>query len=785
MTEKILESQLVIGATDKTGAAFAGAAKNAEQLRASLGNLKNVDVGGAHIATLNRQIRDQTRLLHNEAAALREVRQARELANIAFGKRWFGGRIAEEEKAILASAGVAKRAAQLETELAGLKNFAPGSLGFDNANRRIAEQTQLLRAERVAAEELRLSLQRSNAAMGRRGVGVAGAPEAGTSRIGGLVGPLAAGYAVYESAHFLHAIAEKTAHAAVQGQHERVRMEAAGMTPGERGEAEDVAARLSSKIMPLSQTTLLHMLRNARSIVGSYEEAAKVVEPMAKLRVIAMGAHPERAEELEEDFDKLIKGMEIKGVTQNLPKFKHYMDNMAKAINVFGDTLRMTDYFAMFKYGRGATQALSDQFMLMTAPTFAQELGGSSAGKALSTFYQTLVGGRMQVKAANELLDLGLIGDKSKVKISKAGIVTSVKPGAVLGWQLAAADPYRWVNEIFLPALRKRGITDKTQILGEIATVFRDATAQQLVTVLATQQSRIMKDWRMVAGAEGLGAADTFLNKDVGLAFKSVTEQLQNLFQAAGSPMAPAAARYLNDLARGISNLTAVSREHPVAAGGGMIAAMSGSALAVYEGVVLALGKFGMLSQATAHSLARAPLAVLGSAALPLTLGGFGTVEWLRGLEAQNQSGKAVNREIIASLPWYRRAAIWMQENIFGADPNRLVPELGASPFNRGAGYFRDQATQLKALVEGAAPGWLESVNAQGAWRSQAEAPSVELKGDATVTVKIEAPEWLETMVEQEGHIPGIKVTGTTGSVGRSWGDVGGEHASFADRFAP
>lgn len=49
----------------------------------------------------------------------------------------------------------------------------------------------------------------------------------------------------------------------------------------------------------------------------------------------------------------------------------------------------------------------------------------------------------------------------------------------------------------------------------------------------------------------------------------------------------------------------------------------------------------------------------------------------------------------------------------------------------------------------------------------------VRLAGDATVTVKIEAPEWLRATVEHDGNIEGVKIRGTTGDVGVSWPDVG------------
>ncbi len=69
----------------------------------------------------------------------------------------------------------------------------------------------------------------------------------------------------------------------------------------------------------------MHTARNVRAVVGTFDEAAKIMDPLMQLRVTALGAHPDTAGELGEDFDKLVKGMEIKGVTQDLGKFNHYI----------------------------------------------------------------------------------------------------------------------------------------------------------------------------------------------------------------------------------------------------------------------------------------------------------------------------------------------------------------------------------------------------------------------------------------------------------------------------
>ena len=321
-------------------------------------------------------------------------------------------------------------------------------------------------------------------------------------------------------------VAEKIIRESAARQHERVRMEVYGMSASEMMDAEGTAAALASKYKPVAQTDIMHMLRNARSIVGSYEEAGKIMDPLLALRVTALGSHPGN-QELEADFDKLIKGLEIKGITQNLPKFREYMDGMAKAINVFGDTLRPTDYYEMFKYGRQSTQGLSEDYMLSVAPTLAQELGGSSAGKANSAFYTAIVGGKMTVAGARALQELGLV-DSSKIMKGKGGDLAKLKPGAIEGSALAAMNPYAWVNQILLPAMAKKGIVNPQKIQEVIATVFTNSVGAQLASIFSTQQSRIEKDRALISGAKGLSAAEEFMKKDPEIAWQSLKNAFSN-----------------------------------------------------------------------------------------------------------------------------------------------------------------------------------------------------------------------------------------------------------------
>ncbi|MCW2276380.1 hypothetical protein GJ654_18810 [Rhodoblastus acidophilus] len=338
-----------------------------------------------------------------------------------------------------------------------------------------------------------------------------------------------------------------------KAQHERLRMEASGMAKEEIEHANAQALKLAKDIPNFDQSTTMHMLRNMRSIVGSYEEAAELLEPMMKLRAVTEAARG--GENMAEEFDKLIKGMEIKGATQNPREFRQYMDGMAKAMNVFGDTLRPTDYYEMFKYGRQSTRGLSQEYMLQVAPTLAQELGGAQAGTAQQAFFSAIVGGKMTKTALKQMMDYGLV-DPSKVYTPKGGHIAQVKPGGIIGSQMAMANPYEWVNQFLLPALAKKGVVDPNKIQEVIATLFSKGTAAQLVSIFATQQSRFMKDAALVRGAKGLESADMFNSRDGGIAFRNLGQQLGSYMQEAGKAIADSLAAPTNEFAQAVASAT-------------------------------------------------------------------------------------------------------------------------------------------------------------------------------------------------------------------------------------
>lgn len=593
-----------------------------------------------------------------------------------------------------------------------------------------------------------------------------------------MIGSGAKMAATYGGAHLAIKTVERAARVAAAQAHEETRMRVAGMKDSEIKDAEDLSGALSMKYPALAKTDIMHAARNARSIVGSFEEAAEILEPMMKLKVIAFGAHPEKVDELNEEFDKLIKGEEIKGITQNLPRFVHGMDMMAKAVNVFGDTLRPTDFYETVKYSRQAAVPLSDRFMLETAPTLAQELGGSGTGKALSTFYGTVIGGKMKDVAAREFVKYGL-ADPDKIVKTKTGAVKGLLPNGIKEGRLASEDPYAWVNDVFLPALAKQGVTDPKEIQDHIATMFRDSTAAQMVGIFATQQKRIEKDWDLIRKAHGLEAADEFQKNDPKVIRKAISSQADNILSNTAGPLVPTANAGMNWLVSGEQWLAERSKSRPgdTFAAGTWLGAMMGAA---------SLDSLGWLSEKV---LGRG-----GSPGLSKAVGSMAPVLALTQLADNILDDDDVNRlKRYEASPRYRFDQLHDLDEkdkaagIYG-DPDfeayvKAQTSAKRAALNGELGAFGYNPAITSGRYQAGGPGWsIDDIRKATGIGGAGEPAEAKIVGEATLKTEVTvspSPDFLARVSQtvQNGinafRSTGAPATGSSGSTGRSMPEAG------------
>jgi hypothetical protein len=389
--------------------------------------------------------------------------------------------------------------------------------------------------------------------------------------------PVAAGAAGAGGIRGLEGLIHETVKATSDRAQEQMRDILAGISPTEMADANRLSLELSQRYQAFSQTTVLHALRNMRSIVGTYEEAAKLLDPILNLRLNVLAAHPNRAAELDEDFDKLMKGEEIVGASQDPERFKRNMELTRRAMNVFGDTLRPYDFFEFAQHSRGAGQSMNDQFRLAIGPTLMQHMGGSQAGTAVSSMFQQFVGGHMSLAAANLMEKFGLL-DNSKVEFTKAGLIKRVQPGALVESDLFKNNAYEWLQKVFLPKVG--GDKSKEQLADINAVLASKATTDQILGILISQAQSIEKDIALEKSVPDADKSRDAINKNVGIAWQGVTEQFQNLLAVAGSPLAEPAAAAMHKIADGIIALENAAAKHPIRAAAGLVAGATGAAAA-------------------------------------------------------------------------------------------------------------------------------------------------------------------------------------------------------------
>ena len=118
--------------------------------------------------------------------------------------------------------------------------------------------------------------------------------------------------------------------------------------------------------------------------------------------------------------------------------------------------------------------------------------------------YQNIYQGRTTKRAANNMERLGLIADPSKLKHDKAGQISFLDVGAIKGAALFKKDQFAWMEQVLLPELAKKGITERGQIHDAIGSIFTNRTASSLFSTMYDQREQIHKNAKLNAGAENI-----------------------------------------------------------------------------------------------------------------------------------------------------------------------------------------------------------------------------------------------------------------------------------------
>lgn len=363
----------------------------------------------------------------------------------------------------------------------------------------------------------------------------------------------------------------------------------------------------------VSQTDVLEQIRDGMTTFGSEAKAQELEPILARMKFANDALYgEEQGEDRSRLFMDMMKAVELRGGVNNPAEFARQANMIQQVINASGGRVNADEWLQVIKTGSVAVRGLDDAAFYYKLEPMIQEMGGQRVGTSLMSLYQNLYQGRIQKGAARDLEKWGLIGDKSKVSFDKVGQQAFVGPGALLDGDLFKRDMFAWIDKVFIPQLKKHGITTKSQIMDAVGAVIPNRTASGIVSSYIMQQQANERRARLNARADGIDnmydkARHTTQSVEVNLAARRA-----DLYKTMGDTILPAYTRALEVATNAVVKLNHFMQENP---------RLTKAMLIALSGLGVILGICGAITLAMAAMWGPLALVRLGFQTLGIRMG--------------------------------------------------------------------------------------------------------------------------------------------------------------------
>ncbi|QOK96364.1 phage tail protein [Ralstonia pseudosolanacearum] len=380
---------------------------------------------------------------------------------------------------------------------------------------------------------------------------------------------------------------------------EKLRIGALGL--GDESTKEALAFAEKMKAYGVSQVEKAELMRDAMSVFADTHHAEMVMPTLAKMKFAnaAVFGQADGAEN-ERKFVDMLKVIELRGGLASEGEFQKQADMVQKVITATGGRVQADEWLQVIKTGGLAAKGADDKAFYYTLEPLVQEMGGNRVGTAMMSAYQNLYQGKTTKRALHNLDNFGLIADRSKVKEDKAGQVSFMDPGALKGADLFRQNQFAWLEQVLLPTLAAKGITDRKQVEDAIGSIFSNRTAAGLFAQMYLQRNQIHKNMGLNEGSDGIEqleerAKGTAQGKEL-----ETLAKVHDLEKALGEKVLPLYMRGLELVAKAAEGVTSFMQNHPTLAKAAAIAvgALAASLLVlgpVMLAVASVLGPYAML----------------------------------------------------------------------------------------------------------------------------------------------------------------------------------------------
>ena len=380
-----------------------------------------------------------------------------------------------------------------------------------------------------------------------------------------------------------------------------------------------------ASVIGASATDLMQTTRDLTTVLGDFGLAKQLAPGFSQLKFANQAVYGGHGIDFNESqLRSLERIIEMKGGFKSPQDFLAQASMMQQVIAGTGGMVKPSDYLNFIKTSGVAGRLLDNKAFYYGMEPLIQEMGGSRVGTGLMSAYNNLAQGRSTVRAATELMKLGLI-DPSMVDFTKIGTIKQVKPGALKDTAGFGSNPYQWMQDTLLPAMRARGITSEQGVLQEMGVIFGNRTASSLFSLMFLQQEKIAKNMKLSQNAMGTDDLVKLARSSPQGAEAALGKAWENLKIAAGEALIPIIIPALNKLAEALRVVGHWAYAHPRMFDALIYGFAGLSAALLFSGSVLTLKAaflgFNLLMPTLAGTITASVIPALGAlsaALLPL-----------------------------------------------------------------------------------------------------------------------------------------------------------------------
>lgn len=372
----------------------------------------------------------------------------------------------------------------------------------------------------------------------------------------GNTGIIAGGVAGY--------VAYKAMHAAEELQDEQDKMRRQGRSEEQIRSITDRAFDEITRQVPTA--TASDVLKSTAELTftkGNFDSAVSSTAQALKIDALISNA---TGTKVEGQGFKMYRALEEKLVTQDAAHTDRLLGIMAQGTIATSGRVTGSDWFTFAKRAGVSWIHQDDKFVGSIVPTLIQSLGADTAGTALMTMYQTLMGAGTLSKQQYEAFDaLGLI-DPNKVKPDKGGRF-NVRPGGIKGSLQSKGNLATWGRSYLAPALER---VPEDQREAYLAKIGRNRNTTRMFETFSSPAgiAQFDKDASLIEKAEGIDESyKTFTTKDPKGALEGLTKQFGSMMEALGGPAMQAAMPGIQALTTLFNTVAAAANTHPKGAG--------------------------------------------------------------------------------------------------------------------------------------------------------------------------------------------------------------------------